>query len=471
MAATSLPEPDPPTVALLRRALERASGLTQALRLPDALPALLVDALRIDDDHHRAGALAALGDRLPDAAGRERVLALAESVACASTRPWIGLSHVLRRVEPSARPDLARRALASLPDDPDEETVRALPPLLEALAPDEAAAIVTRILERSATAVVNDLQAICEAALRAGAVRPLADALLGGRAGHRVEHVLPQLLRHADAELRPRVAAALLDPFEDAGPARFPDLDIARAVPWLTPAERERLVARIPPKPTGTMLGFRREALIVALARPLAEQGALGLLRPLLASVGRTRRLVALASALPFLDEAERERVTRQVLGDLRRSNDGALAALAAPHLAAAGHASALLDLLVPFGAEALAPLGPHLPADQRPRFLDLLARTALDGPGPVSTSAGLRKLAPWFGELPRDVLARLFERALERAAARGRPDLFHAFITGEYGHHEDGDPGLLLALTHLVGPAGLAACIAQIEDVARHLA
>jgi hypothetical protein len=291
---------------------------------------------------------------------------------------------------------------------------------------------------------------------------------------HRNKYVLPQLLRHADAELRPRIAEALLAPFEGVGPRSLPDLDIARAVPWLSPAERERLVARTPLKPTMVKHGTQREALIVVLARPLAEQGALGLLRPLIANAGRAYRLAALASVLSFLDEAEREKVTRQVFGDLRRQ-DEVLVSFVAPHLAAAGHASALLDLLVPFGPLALASLGPHLPADQRPRFLDLLANSLVERPLAASTSVGLRELAPWFGELPRDVLARLFEGALARAGAHGRPHLFHAFISGELGYTEDidegGDTGLTLALVHLAGPAGLAACIAQLEDVARELA
>lgn len=431
--------------------------------------ALLAATLRRNDDHHRAGAIAALGKHLPDPAARARALAFAESVACASPCPWIGLAHLLRHVEPGARPELTRRALASLPDDLDEETVRALPPLLEALAPDEAAAIVTRILERGGTSSVNDLWAVCEAALRAGAVRPLAEALLGGRAGHRAEYVLPQLLRHADAELHPRVAAALLEPFEHFGPADVPGLDITRAVPWLTPAERERLVARIPPKPVGSKLSFLREPLIVALARPLAEQGALDLLRPLLATVGRARRLKALASALPFLDKAEREKVTRQIRGDLRRGEGE----YAAAHLAAAGHASALLDLVAPLGPVALARVGRHLPADQRPRFLDLLARSLREKPSGVYSSATLRELAPWLGELPRDVLVGPFERALERARLQGRPELFQHFITGERGSdegggEEGGDTGLTLALVHLAGPAGLAACVALLEDVGR---
>jgi hypothetical protein len=471
------PAPEPPVAfhvywPALRNLRTRAiAHLAPLERRTEAL-ALLADVLRIDDAHHRAGAIAALGGRLPDASERERVLALAESVACASTKPWIGLSHVLRRVDRGARPDLARRALALLPDDPDEETVRALPPLLVALAPDEAATIVTRILERDRLPFGDVLRAACEAALQAGAVRPLADAILGGRAGRCAKFLLPQLLRHADAELRPRVVAAVLAPLDDGGAARFPDLDeideIARAVPWLTHAERERLAVRIPVKVSWPNDEFGREQLIVALARPLAEQGALGLLRPLLASIGQTSRLIALASALPFLDEAEREQVTHEIVTELERGNNDDLASLAAPHVAAAGHASALLELLAPFGAEALAHLGPHLPADQLPRFLELLAHAALDGPRSISSSAGLRALAPWFGELPRDAVARLFERVLEHAGDRGRSDLLQAFITDEDDPQGDGDTGLLLALAHLVSPAGLADCIAQLEDVTK---
>jgi hypothetical protein len=55
----------------------------------------LTTVLRIDDAHRRGGGLAALGAHLPDAAERERVGALAESVACTSARSWIGLAHVL----------------------------------------------------------------------------------------------------------------------------------------------------------------------------------------------------------------------------------------------------------------------------------------------------------------------------------------------------------------------------------------
>jgi hypothetical protein len=52
----------------------------------------------------------------------------------------------------------------------------------------------------------------------------------------------------------------------------------------------------------------------------------------------------------------------------------------------------------------------------------------------------------------------------------RGRSDLLQTFITDEDDPHGDGDTGLPLALAHLVGPAGLASCIAQLEAVTKQL-
>ncbi|UQA56960.1 hypothetical protein [Polyangium aurulentum] len=481
--------PISPTLSGLRARI--VAHLPPDARRPAAL-ALLSAALRIDDAHYRAAALAAFGAHLPDADARARVFARAESLALASTRPWIGLGHLLARVDPEVRPPLARRALASLPDKLDEETLHALPALVEALGADDAAALVARVCEEGSWSSVNDLWAIVDAALRAGAVRPLAELFLGERGQREAEYVLPQLLRHADAELRPRIAAVLLEPFDDEHLFQFPDIVVA--VPWLSPAERERLVARIPTKPLGGKFGNRREPLIIALARPLAEQGALDLLRPHLASLDLTDRLIALASALPFLDPDEHKRVTRRIFGVLRRSSGYSLASAlpfldpdehkrvtrrifgvlrrssgyfvwrVAPDLAADGHADGLVELVAPLGVDGLARIARHVSADRRPRLLELVARGVLDGTAQITTSAELRALGLLLRELPRDVLARLCERVLEGIGGSGRPDLLQALVVEE--SDDDVDPGLTRALVALAGPAGLPACIALLEDV-----
>jgi hypothetical protein len=454
--------PYTPTLPDLRARV--VAHLAPGERRPAAL-ALLSAALRIDDAHYGAAALSALGAHLPDADARARVFARAESLALASNRPWIGLAHLLARVDPEARPQLARRALASLPDELDDETLHALPALLAALPAADAAALVVRVVEEGQWSVVNDLRAIVDAALRAGAVAPLAELFLGDAGRREADYVLPRLLRHADAELRPRIAAAVLEPFEEGSLYDFPD--IVAAVPWLSPAERERLVARIPAKKLMTKTGTKREPLIVALARPLAEQGALELVRPLLASVGRTRRLVALASALPFLDPAERDKVIRQICGDVRRGDDY-LAWLAAPDLAAAGHADLLVEQLASRGVHALARIAGHVSPDQRPRLLELMTRAAVERPESI-TGADLRALGPVLRELPRDVLARACERVLAGIADSGRPDLLQALVVEPRDDDDDDavDPVLTRALVELAGPTGLPACIALLDDLA----
>ncbi|MDC0666456.1 hypothetical protein [Nannocystis radixulma] len=428
----------------------------------EAALALLAAARRIDDTHYRAAALATFGAHLPDPEARARVFARAEALALASTRPWLGLVHLLARVDPEVRPTLACRALAALPDELDQETLHNLPPLLAALTPDDAAALVTRILLAGSWSIVNDLQANVAAALRAGAVRPLAELLLGEDAPHGGEYVLPQLLRHADAELHPRIAAAVLEPFEDEDLWQFPE--ILPAVPWLSPDERAWLVARIPRKPLGGKFGNRREPLILALARPLAEQGAFDLLRPLLPGAGRAHRLAALADALPFLDPSERERVTKQLFGDLRRDNCG-LTWDVVPALAAAGYADALVDLPTPLDARNLARIAPHVSADRRPRLLELLVHAA--GERPTSTS--LHVLGSLRHELPRDVLARLCEVTLADAAESGRAELLRALVAearDDDDEHDAVDPGLTSALVELAGPTGLPALVALLDDL-----
>jgi hypothetical protein len=451
-----------PTPADLRTRI--AVHLAPVQRREAAL-ALLAAARRIDDTHYRAAALAALGAHLPDPEARARVFTRAEALALASPRPWLGLVHLLARVDLEVRPTLARRALASLPDELDQETLHNLPPLLAALTPDDAAALVARILAGS-WSVVNDLQANVAAALRAGAVRPLAELLLGEDAPHGTEYVLPLLLRHADAELHPRIAAALLEPFEDEDLWQFPE--ILPAVPWLSPDERAWLVARIPRKPLHSKLGDRREPLIVALARPLAEQGAFDLLRPLLPGAGRGHRLAALADALPFLDPGERERVTKQLFGDLRRGNCR-LTWHVVPALAAAGHADALVDLPTPLDTRNLARIAPHVSADRRPRLLELLVRAALDESGSHVTSTDLRAFAGLRRELPCDALARVCELALADAAESGRPELLRALVAearDSDDEHHDVDPGLPSILVELAGPTGLPALVALLDDL-----
>lgn len=425
--------------------------------------ALLAAVLDIGDAHHRAGALGALAARLADPSARAAALRRAEAIAAASERPWIGFIHLIRRVEPEQREALVRRALAALPERIDEETAHALPPLLESLAPEEAGSLVARVFSQRSSGIVNYKQMIVAAALRAGAVRPIAELLLGEAGRDWARHLLPQVLRYAEGELRQRVVDALLEPFVDLWEHHFPDVDLVEAVPWFTPAERVWLTDRLPRQKVGSKFGNYREPLIVALARPLAEQGELDRLRPLLKSTDARDHLRGLASALPFLAEEARERVVRRLLADFRRQQSG-LSYGALPHLAAAGYAAALLDACETVSAPGLASLAPHLPASLRPRLLELVTRAIRDGRG-ADTSAGLRELAPLLPELPREDLASMCERALEDAGERGRAHLFQRFITEDL--EDEPETGLTLALVELAG-ASLPECIAELEGVAQ---
>ncbi|WAS95068.1 hypothetical protein [Nannocystis punicea] len=455
--------PGSPTPARLRARI--AVHLAPDERRSAAL-GLLAAALRIDDTHYRAAAIAALGAHLPDPDARARVLARAESLALASSRPSIALGYLLEHVDPERRPQLARRALALLPDEIDGELMHDLPPLLAALPPDDAGALVARAVA-GPWSFVNHVRAIVAAALQAGAVRPLAELFLGDSdEGRRAaEYVLPLLLQYADAELHPRISAVLLEDFEDSHMFDFPD--ILEAVPWLSPAEQKWLVERIPRKRMYTKLGNRREPVIVALARPLAEQGAFDLLRPLLQGAGRPHRLAAFAHALPFLAAEERERVTRQLFGDLRRGTYGGWRCV--PALAAAGLGDALLDVLPPTDIDDLARIAPQLSPEGQSRLLERISRRVADDPGFCLHSHSLRPLGPLLRELPRDVLAHLCERALADAGRSGRPDLLRALAVEQpYDRdYEDVEPGLTRALVELAGP-DLPACIALLDDLDR---
>lgn len=452
-------EPTPQLTNLRARAI---AALAPGERRSEAL-LLLAEVLKIYDAHHRAGALAALGSRIADPTARAAALEHAESVALASTRPWIGLLHLLRRVEAAARPGLARRALAALPERIDADTAHHLAPLLEALPPDEAAALFTRVVKQHCTGSVNDMEALCAAALRAGAVRPLAELLLAKDDHSWDEKLLPQLLRYADAELRPRIVASLLSYFEPL--YQLPD--ILEAIPWLTPAECLWIAERMLEQDTrGGKLSFRLEPLLLALARPLVEQGAIERLRQLLADIKQQDRLTIFASVLPSLAAKEREAIVRQILADIR-GGDRLLAYKASPHLAAAGHAAELLDVLPQSDATNLVRIAPHVPAELRPRLLELLAQAVVGRRSGVGSSAGIHGLAPLLPELPRKVVAHLCKRVLADEARQGRAALFRAFIR----HDVEDVPqtGLLLGLAELAGD-DLPACLAEIEAIARRL-
>lgn len=439
-------EPTPRAVDLRARAI---AGLIGDERRTEAL-ALLAAARRAGYAHFRAGEIAALASGLEGSA-RAAALAQAAVIAGASEHPLVGLSQVIRRLPPAERPPLARVALATL-GDVDDAARRALPPVIAASPAGLAGELVVDALN-SGWSLVHEMAAIVTAGLRAGAVAPIADAILGGAWPEYFVHLL---LPYADAGLRPRVLDALFG--RDDGPIDV-DLRHIAVVDDLDADELRRAVACLPPAAVRwSKRGAYRDPLVVALVRPLARRGMLELLRPALASLGRATRLPALASALDLLAADERATVARQLLGDMRRGTIHAGPALVA-RLAADGHAGALLELPA-LDVHGLAALLPHLPASLRPRLRERLAAAADD----VATIGALGVLADLRDELPTGALARACAHVLTITAASGRAALY-AELAGCEADHPDTETGLTRALHALVDPI---AAIAEIEASAR---
>ena len=433
-----------PTQSLADLQARALVGLAPAERCAEALK-LLAGARRLSDEHALAGAISALASGL-DSAAREHALTRARVLAQAGDQPFIGLSQVLRRLPIAKRPALAKLALASLGQYEEPDTL-ALPPVIAALPAELAGAQVLRVLRAGGSWVVPEIAAIVAAGLRAGAVVVIADELLAASTD-RHRYFIHLLLPHADAGLRPRVVGAVLAASDGS-------IDLAACVPALTDDELRALIAGISSEETRMSKQHAHRSLTISrLVRPLAQRGALELLRPALASLGRADRLPALVTALDLLAPDERSTVSRQLIGDLRRGGAG-VATVHVEQLAAAGHAEALLELPA-LGLASLAALAPGLPAALQPRLRERLV-AAVEA---IHTARQLDDLVPLHASLAGDVLSQVVLRCIKEAAQRGRTALYAALAGDEAGYAE-AETGLTRLLLHLADPL---AWIAELE-------